>query len=75
MDERNILIVDSKAELYAKKFSAVENIVDELRRLNENGTLDDFVTKAYFETNGMFGSGDTQDFIDNLKEKSRFKHW
>lgn len=73
LDERNILIVDSKAELYAKKFSAVENIVDELRRLNENGTLDDFVTKAYFETNGMFGSGDTQDFIDKLKEKSRFK--
>lgn len=73
LDERNFLIVDSKAELYAKKFSAVENIVDELRRLNENGTLDDFVTKAYFETNGMFGSGDTQDFIDKLKEKSRFK--
>ncbi len=73
LDERNILIVDSKAELYAKKFSAVNNIVDELRRLNENGTLDDFVTKAYFETNGMFGSGDTQDFIDKLKEKSRFK--
>ena len=73
LDERNILIVDSKAELYAKKFSAVENIVDELRRLNENGTMDDFVTKAYFETNGMFGSGDTQDFIDKLKEKSRFK--
>lgn len=73
LDERNILIVDSKAELYAKKFSAVENIVYELRRLNENGTLDDFVTKAYFETNGMFGSGDTQDFIDKLKEKSRFK--
>lgn len=73
LDERNILIVDSKAELYAKKFSAVENIVDELCRLNENGTLDDFVTKAYFETNGMFGSGDTQDFIDKLKEKSRFK--
>lgn len=73
LDERNILIVDSKAELYAKKFSAVENIEDELRRLNKNGTLDDFVAKAYFETNGMFGSGDTQDFIDKLKEKSRFK--
>lgn len=73
LDERNILIVDSKAELYAKKFYAVENIQDELRRLNQNGTLDDFVTKAYFETNGMFGSGDTQDFIDKLKEKSRFK--
>ena len=73
LDERNILIVDSKAELYAKKFSAVENIGDELRRLNKNGTLDDFVIKAYFETNGMFDSGDTQNFIDNLKEKSNFK--
>lgn len=73
LEKSNILIVDSKAELYAKKFSAVENIGDELRRLNKNGTLDDFVIKAYFETNGMFDSGDTQNFIDNLKEKSNFK--
>lgn len=73
LDERNILIVDSKAELYAKNLTGVEDIQAELRRLNQNGTLDDFVTKAYFETNGMFGSGDTQDFIDKLKEKSRFK--
>lgn len=73
LDERNILIVDSKAELYAKNLAGVEDIQAELRRLNQNGTLDDFVTKAFFETNGMFGSGDTQDFIDKLKEKSRFK--
>lgn len=73
LDKRNILIVDSKAELYAKNLSGVEDIQAELRRLNQNGTLDDFVLKAYFETNGMFGSGDTQDFIDKLKEKSRFK--
>lgn len=73
LDERNILIVDSKAELYAKSLAGVEDIQTELRRLNQNGTLDDFVTKAYFETNGMFGSGDTQDFIEKLKEKSRFK--
>lgn len=73
LDERNILIVDSKAELYAKSLAGVEDIQAELRRLNQNGTLDDFVTKAYFETNGMFGSGDTQDFIEKLKEKSRFK--
>lgn len=72
LDERNILIVDSKAELYAKKFSGVDNIEDELRQLNQNGTLDDFVVKAYNDTNGLFGSGDTQDFIDKLKEKSRF---
>ena len=73
MDERNILIVDSKAELYAKSLAGVENIQAELCKLNQNGTLDDFVTKAYFETNVMFGSGDTQDFIEKLKEKSRFK--
>lgn len=73
LDERNILIVDSKAELYAKNLAGVEDIQAELRRLNQNGTLDDFVTKAYFETNCMFGSGDTQDFIEKLKEKSRFK--
>lgn len=54
LDERNILIVDSKAELYAKSLADVEDIEAELRRLNQNGTLDDFVTKAYFETNGMF---------------------
>lgn len=73
LDERNILIVDSKAELYAKSLADVEDIEAELRRLNQNGTLDDFVTKAYFETSGMFGAGDTQDFIEKLKEKSRFK--
>lgn len=74
LDKKNILIVDSKAELYAKKFSGVDNIETELCRLNQNGTLDAFVTKAYFETNGMFGFGDdTQDFIEKLKEKSHFR--
>ena len=73
LDERNILIVDSKAELYAKSLADVEDIQAELRRLNQNGTLDDFVTKAYVETNGMFAYSDTQDFIEKLKEKSRFK--
>lgn len=72
LDKKNILIVDSKAELYAKKLADVEDIKAELSRLNKNGTLDDFVTKAYLETNGMFGCGDTQDFINKLKEKSRF---
>ena len=73
LDERNILIVDSKAELYAKSLVDVEDIEAELRKLNKNGTLDDFVAKAYVETNGMFGAGDTQDFIEKLKEKSRFR--
>lgn len=69
LDERNILIVDSKAELYAKSLANVENIQEELVRLNNNGTLDNFVSLAFFETNG----GDTQDFIEKLKEISRFK--
>ena len=72
LDEHNILFVDSKAELYSKKFSGIENIEDELRRLNSEGTLDDFVTKAYTETNGLFGNGDINDFIKKLQEKSRF---
>lgn len=73
LDEHNILFVDSKAELYSKKFSGIENIEEELRRLNSEGTLDDFVTKAYTETNGLFGNGDINDFIKKLQEKSRFE--
>ena len=73
IDSRNILFVDSKAELYSKKFAEVENIEDELRRLNKEGKLDDFVVKAYWDTNGLSGNGDTDDFIKNLQDKSRFK--
>ena len=73
LDEHNILFVDSKAELYSKKFSSIENIEDELRRLNKEGTLDAFVTQAYTETNGLFGKGDISDFINKLHEKSRFQ--
>lgn len=72
LDKQNILFVDSKAELYSKKFADIANIENELRRLNSEGTLDDFVLKAYTETNGLFGSGDTGDFIKKLQEKSRF---
>lgn len=73
LDKRNILFVDSKAELYAKKFAGVDDVMGELRRLNGEGTLDDFVTKAYTETNGLFGDGDITDFIKKLQEKSRFE--
>lgn len=73
LDKRNILFVDSKAELYAKKFAGVDDVMLELRRLNSEGTLDDFVTKAYTETNGLFGDGDINDFIKKLQEKSRFE--
>lgn len=73
LDEKNILIVDSKAELYAKSLASVEDIEEELRRLNQKGTLDAFVTQAYAESGGLFGSGDTEDFIEKLREKSRFQ--
>lgn len=73
IDSKNILFVDSKAELYSKKFTEVESIEDELRRLNKAGTLDDFVVKAYNDTNGLFGTGDTADFIKSLQDKSRFE--
>lgn len=73
IDSRNILLADSKAELYSKKLAKIENIEDELRRLNNEGLLDDFVVKAYNDTNGLFGTGDTADFIKNLQNKSRFE--
>lgn len=72
INPRNILFVDSKAELYSKKFAEVESVEEELRRLNREGTLDDFVVKAYNDTNGLFGTGDTDDFVKNLQDKSRF---
>ena len=72
INEHNILFVDSKAELYSKKFASVENVEDELRKLNKEGTLDDFVVKAYSDTNGFLGNGDMSDFITKLQEKSRF---
>lgn len=74
LERTNILLVDSKAELYAKKLAAVSDVEFELRRLNQEGTLDDFVVKAYTDTTGLFGSGDKNDFIRALQEKSRFSH-
>ena len=76
LDERNILFVDSKAELYAKKFSKLEDekeIADELKRLSSAKMLDAFVIQAYAESNGFFGEGDINDFIAKLKERSRFQ--
>ena len=72
LDAKNILIVDSKAELYVKKLTGENDILGELRSLNAKGTLDSFVVSAWAETNGMFGQGSTQDFIEKLKETSRF---
>jgi len=76
INKKNLLFVDSKAELSAKQFSDfkdMESISLELRRLSEKGTLDDFVTAAYFATAGLFGDGDVADFITKLQEKSRFE--
>ena len=72
MNKSNILLVDSKAELYAKQLSAIDDVEAELRKLNQSGTLDDFVVRAYSEASGLFGSGDKGDFIKALQEKSRF---
>ncbi len=72
LEKHSILFVDSKAELFAKQFAGIEDVQSELRRLNSEGKLDDFVTKAYTETNGLFGDGDNNDFINKLHEKSRF---
>lgn len=77
LDKHNILFVDSKAELYSKRFSgfgSIEEVTTELRRLNAEGTLDAFVAKAYTETNVLFGTGDINDFIKRLQEQSRFEN-
>lgn len=72
LDRANILIVDSKAELYVKYLECVENIEEELRGLNKQGDLDDFVITAYTETNGIFASENILSFTDVLRGKSRF---
>lgn len=74
LNTKNILFVDSKAELYAKKFAGIKNIKSELSRLNSEETLDDFVVKAYVDTQGILGNdnGDIKDFIKKLEERSRF---
>lgn len=70
LDKDHILFVDSKAELYAKHFAGTENIEDELRRLKDEKNLDPFVLAVYSEAYGPIGDGG--DFIEKLKEKSRF---
>lgn len=76
INKRNILFVDSKAELYAKNFSRFDDIDAigvELRRLSKAGTLDAFVKGVFLDTAGGFGEGDAIDFIKKLQEKSRFE--
>ena len=74
LDKRNILFADSKVELYSKKFADIgkmDDIGKEIDKLDDEGTLDDFVYKAYTKTKAR-GSGDKEDFIKKLQEKSRF---
>ena len=70
LDKNHILFVDSKAELYANNFREIENIKAELDRLDNEQKLDGFLTKAYFNINGI---NDTDVFIEKLKEISRFE--
>lgn len=75
LDKENILVVDSKAELYVKSlsiFATLDEIKTELINLNKKNILADFVTAAYTKTAGDFGDGDKSDFINALKEKSKF---
>jgi len=75
LDKENILVVDSKAELYVKNlstFASLDEIKSELIKLNNKKSLDDFVTAAYVKTAGDFGDGDKSDFLNALKEKSKF---
>ncbi len=73
LDKKHILFADSKAEMVAKKFAKEDDIESEMRRLNKDGKLDDFVKAAYTDTNPLFGSDDSGDFIENLHERSRFR--
>ncbi|WP_283709188.1 dynamin family protein [Pseudoalteromonas prydzensis] len=73
LDKRNIIIVDSKAELYAKKFSPLndDERLAELMKLNNAGRMEDFLKNAWSSKNDPFNPG-YKDFISDLCEKSRF---
>lgn len=72
LDKNHILIVDSKAELYAKKFSEVDNIKDELDRLADAGSMDSFLASIYVDLLRKFDCIDVEDFCERLREESRF---
>lgn len=68
VDENHILIVDSKAELYANKISSSKDIKKEILQLFGDEDLDPFVYKAYSQTKGS-----SDYFIEKLKQISRFQ--
>lgn len=65
--KENIIIIDSKAELYASMFNSINDIQLSLTELNKTGTLDSLVKDAWFDS-----MGNKIDFIENLKTKSNF---
>lgn len=73
LNKENILIVDSKAELYVKKFSQVDDVDDEFSKLKESGNLDAFVAQEYYENKCLSRFSESSKFIDKLEEKARFK--
>lgn len=64
---KNIIVVDSKAELYADSFSIVDDVQARIRELNALGELDEFVKGIWFDAMGDKGA-----FISGLKQKSNF---
>lgn len=73
LDKRHILLVDSKAELYAKDFANVDNIAEEINRRIEQGILDSFVVQAFWAANKGGGGSAAQNFIAYLRKQSRFQ--
>lgn len=67
LDRRNIIIVDSKAELYVNQFTPVEDVQSRIRKLNLVGVLDEFVKGVWFDA-----MSDKATFINGLKQKSNF---
>lgn len=74
--KNHILFVDSQAALYAKRFSNFKDkgeIIAELKRMNNMGSLDPYINTAYSNTLGDFGDGDVEDFLERLRDKSGFQ--
>jgi len=69
--KENILLVDSKAELYANRFSSLndEERLAELRKLNSEGKMESFLQNAWNRNDFDLQE---HDFISKLHCKSRF---
>lgn len=67
LNKENIIIVDSKAELYVNQFKDEEDVEARIFELNSMGSLDEFVKGAWFDA-----QKDKSKLIDNLKQKSNF---